>query len=603
MQGADALKSYLVKLGFDIDNDGFNKFKNTLNEIAAAISKNSSEIKQQYVEAGSAVVGAVATITGALTTLSTKVAEADLTYQLFAQRMYMSNEMAKSFKITTDALGHSLNEIAWNPELRHHYFELLREVRGMQVPQNVRETYEGLRSVGFEWTRVKVEALSAMDWIVFHLVKMNHGELSDFKGSLSFINDKIQNNMPEWTNKVAKFLNPFVIIGRDIALVFSGVLRIFGGIFSFFEKGWEKMPVWQRNIVSLQAVLLSLFTAGMVGGKLGAFIKGITLVTTALLLLDDAIAHFEGRPSHSVLAFFWDFGEKINLYFTKVITNALLAWVHFKRVLSGQESPDSAWSNFMKEKTSMNLEMDKVVDDIRKDREASKREIIRQQQQAGGGLGPQVYEVPSIPGKVEGNAVSRIESYAEQIRKASEKYGISEDLIRSVIYTESRGRHDIVSNKGAIGLMQIMPSTAALYGVSSPYLYDWKKNIDLGARILSDEIRGGGSIEEGLRRYNAGGNWRNKARSNPRLNEETGKYARSVLNTYDYYNQRRSSAAMPSPGQKGNVSIKQGDVNVNVNVTNPGASADDISRMTARRIKEEVDRNNLILSREFSGVY
>jgi len=259
--GTEALKSYLVRLGFDVDNEGFNKLKSTLNDIASLITKNSSEIKQQYVEAGTAVVGAIATMVGAITSLSTKVAESDMTYQLFAQRMYMSNEAAKSFKITTDALGHSLNEIAWNPELRGQYFELLKDVQSMQVPANVRETFSQLRSVGFEWTRVKAEAVSAMDWIVFHLIKMNHGELSNFKGSLSFINDKIQNNMPSWTDKVAKFLNPFVVIGRDIGLVLGGILRAAGLLFSYFERGWEKMPTWTRNLVAFQAVLLALFTS------------------------------------------------------------------------------------------------------------------------------------------------------------------------------------------------------------------------------------------------------------------------------------------------------------------------------------------------------
>lgn len=599
--GTEALKSYLVRLGFDVDNEGFNKLKSTLNDIASLITKNSSEIKQQYVEAGTAVVGAIATMVGAITSLSTKVAESDMTYQLFAQRMYMSNEAAKSFKITTDALGHSLNEIAWNPELRGQYFELLKDVQSMQVPANVRETFSQLRSVGFEWTRVKAEAVSAMDWIVFHLIKMNHGELSNFKGSLSFINDKIQNNMPSWTDKVAKFLNPFVVIGRDIGLVLGGILRAAGLLFSYFERGWEKMPTWTRNLVAFQAVLLALFTSLAIGGKMGAFLKGLTIITTALLLLDDAIAHFEGRPSHSFLAKIWDFGETINIHFTKVILNALLAYKHFKAALNGEEGWNQAWSNFQKDKIKSNAEIDQVAKEIKNEREKSKQEIIRAQQASSGSTAGVSYEVPPpASGRMEGNALSRIDSYAEQIRKASQKYGISEELIKSVMYIESRGRHDVVSNKGAVGLMQIMPGTAKLYGVPASHLYDWKKNIDLGAKILSDEIRAGGSIEEGLKRYNAGGGWRKKA--GPKMIHQTDDYTRQVMGTYQYYNQSKSSS-IPTSASRGNVSVKQGDVHVNVNVSNTGASADDISRMTARRIKEETDRNTLILNREFAGVY
>lgn len=602
MPAIETIKDYLVRLGFDVDNNEFNKFKSALNDISSLVAKNASEITTQYVNAGAAVVGTITTMVGAIVGLANKVADSDMAFQLFAQRMYMSNEMAKAFKITTDALGHSLNEIAWNPELRSHYFELMKEVREMQVPGNARETYEQLRSTGFEFTRLKVEAVSAIDWIVFHLVKMNNGSLADFKGSLSFINNKIQHNMPQWTHNVAKFLNPFIVLGRDIALIIGGIFRAGSKLFDLLSSFWDKMESWQKNAIAFNGFLIALFSSLMIGGKFGAFLKGLTLITTALLLLDDAIAHFEGRPSHGMLAGLWDFAESINIYFTKVILNAMIAWKHFQAAIHGKESWGQAWTNLMKDKAASNAEIDKVLADIRAEREKSKREIILQQQQAAGYLQPQVYEVPQpFSGKLEGNALSRIDSYTEQIRKAAQKYGLSEELIKSVIYTESRGRHDVVSPKGAIGLMQVMPGTAALYGVSSANLYDWRKNIDLGARILSDEIKAGGSITEGLKRYNAGGNWRAKAGA--KLQSQTSDYANKVLGAYDYYNQRKNAASIPSSAtSKGNVAIKQGDVNVNVNVSS-GASPDEIAKMTARRIREETDRNNLILSREFSGVY
>jgi len=586
MEGVDALKSYLVKLGFDVDNEGFNKLKNTLNDISSIIAKNSSEMKQQYVEAGAAIVGAITSVTGAITSLATKVAESDMTFQLFAQRMYMSNEMAKAFKITTDALGHSLNEIAWNPELRHHYFELLKEVKSMQVPGAARETYEQLRSVGFEWTRLKVEAVSSIDWIVFHLIKMNHGELSNFKGSLSFINDKIQKNMPEWTNNVAKFLNPFVAIGKDIAIVFSGVLRVFGGIFGFLEKGWEKMPFWERNIVSFQTFLLALFTAGAVGGKAGAFIKGLTLVASAILILDDAIAHFQGRLSHSWLEPLWEGVEIISHTVVKLFTMISMFYDTLGKlsIKSSKKEIQDAFKNFDRGWKAFSSGYDEAVAEDWAKRNKSKQ-LMREQQK----------ELP-------GNDIS-LDSYSGQIKQSAIKYGVSEELIKSVIKRESGGNPNAISSAGAIGMMQVMPGTAKLYGVSRPDLYDWRKNIDLGTRILRDEIRAGGSVAEGLRRYNAGSNWRQKALRNPSLYGKTDKYAQDVLSTYENYNRRRRTAVSPNAAQQKNVSINQGDVNVNVNVNNTGASAEDISRTTAKRVKEEMDKHNLILSREFGGVY
>ena len=52
-------------------------------------------------------------------------------------------------------------------------------------------------------------------------------------------------------------------------------------------------------------------------------------------------------------------------------------------------------------------------------------------------------------------------SYAEEIRAAAERSGLDEDLVRGVIWAESKYREDAVSPAGATGLMQLMPGTRA----------------------------------------------------------------------------------------------------------------------------------------------
>ncbi len=46
------------------------------------------------------------------------------------------------------------------------------------------------------------------------------------------------------------------------------------------------------------------------------------------------------------------------------------------------------------------------------------------------------------------------------VDQAADYYGISRELVRSLVATESNWRPDVVSDKGAVGLMQVMPSTA-----------------------------------------------------------------------------------------------------------------------------------------------
>ena len=87
------------------------------------------------------------------------------------------------------------------------------------------------------------------------------------------------------------------------------------------------------------------------------------------------------------------------------------------------------------------------------------------------------------------------------IRSKSARYGVSEDLIRAVIKTESNGQTDAVSSAGAVGLMQIMPDTAKSLGVNP---YNPEENIDGGVRYLKKMAGEFQSLDEVLAAYNAG---------------------------------------------------------------------------------------------------
>jgi soluble lytic murein transglycosylase-like protein len=81
--------------------------------------------------------------------------------------------------------------------------------------------------------------------------------------------------------------------------------------------------------------------------------------------------------------------------------------------------------------------------------------------------------------------------------------GFTPDLLRAVIDRESGFRPCAVSAKGALGLMQLMPETAAELGVADPF--DPQENIAGGARFLSQLLeKYKGDITLALGAYNAG---------------------------------------------------------------------------------------------------
>lgn len=101
--------------------------------------------------------------------------------------------------------------------------------------------------------------------------------------------------------------------------------------------------------------------------------------------------------------------------------------------------------------------------------------------------------------------------YEATIDKYSEEYGVDKYLVASIIKVESGFREGAVSNRGAIGLMQIMPKTGIWAGeklgidVVEEDLYDPDINIRIGTWYIGSLIEEfDGNLENALAAYNGG---------------------------------------------------------------------------------------------------
>jgi soluble lytic murein transglycosylase-like protein len=94
-------------------------------------------------------------------------------------------------------------------------------------------------------------------------------------------------------------------------------------------------------------------------------------------------------------------------------------------------------------------------------------------------------------------------SLTEMIREAAQRHGVPEQLVSAVIRVESGFNARAVSRKGARGLMQLMPGTAAILGVRDSF--DPIDNIDGGVRHLRGLLdRYSNNLPLALAAYNAG---------------------------------------------------------------------------------------------------
>lgn len=122
-------------------------------------------------------------------------------------------------------------------------------------------------------------------------------------------------------------------------------------------------------------------------------------------------------------------------------------------------------------------------------------------------------------------------AYAREIAEASARYAVPERLIWAVIRVESGFDSRAVSPKGARGLMQLMPETAAILGVRNAF--DPRENIDGGTRHLKAMmVRFRYDLRLAVAAYNAGVKPVAAYRGVPPY-PETRQYVRQVLHLYE----------------------------------------------------------------------
>lgn len=215
---------YLIKLGSSVDQSGMQRFSQALREATNVAEASAASIAGAFFKAQTEIVGGFAAIGSAALGMVDKVAMADQQYRLFALDMHISKDAARNLQVTMEALGATMGQIQFDPELRERARELIAAQRGMAPDGDFEAQMKKVRDIRFEFTMLEVEVkYLAMNTVNDFLRQLGMGP-DDLLKKLRGLNSFIQHDMPEISHKLATMFLP---VWMDVQKVFFATEKAF----------------------------------------------------------------------------------------------------------------------------------------------------------------------------------------------------------------------------------------------------------------------------------------------------------------------------------------------------------------------------------------
>jgi Transglycosylase SLT domain len=248
------IKSYLVKLGFEIDNPKLAQFNDALRRAA----EHADSLTSGFAKAGASVVAAMTSISAGTLLLMNRTAQADLGYQVFARQMFMTADAAKKMKIATDALGYSLEDIIWGPpELQNQFRDLMKFQDRLQANlggKDFESEMQKIRRISLEFTKMEIAGQYFAMSLTKSLSKALGGDEDWLYRKLRDLNDYLVANIPHIADIVATQLVPVLrdtwAILQDIGAGAKGLLSLFVG-FTGVVANIDKLKSGEVTVASL----------------------------------------------------------------------------------------------------------------------------------------------------------------------------------------------------------------------------------------------------------------------------------------------------------------------------------------------------------------
>lgn len=282
---AETMKDYLVKIGWDVDKEGFNKTMGVVNSVSDKLSGSAAGIASSFVKAGGIVADVLITVNETLLSVIETTALLDNETEELARRWWTSEENARSFNTALEVMGRTENDLLYMTEEQfRRVVDLNRLGRTLEAPKELDTFLTQVRGLNHEVNRLKVIFSYGTRWVTYWVSQFLGDDVEKFTTKLRELGDYIAKNLPAITKVIAKFFETFYRLGKAAVTVLATI---------------GKSIVWVVDLLDSQ-ITRAILVVGVLAKAL--LLSPVTMFIGALLalllLVDDYMGWKEGKDSY-----------------------------------------------------------------------------------------------------------------------------------------------------------------------------------------------------------------------------------------------------------------------------------------------------------------
>lgn len=278
------MKEYLVKIGWDVDEQGFRKSIGIVNSLVGRLSGSALGIASTAVKASGLVASVLVTVNESLVSIVETTADLDLQTERLARQYWTTEQNARSFSTALEVLGKNTSDLMYMTAEEYSQFVELNQLgRSLEAPKGLDEYLKQVRGLNFEINRLKLIFQYGTRWVTYWISLFTGNDVETFTNKLRSLGDYIIKNIQPITQKIAKFFEAFYRLGK------AGIR-----ILSVLGKTIIYVVELLDSQVTRTIAIIALLSKVILASPLTMFISALVFL---LLLIDDYMTWKRGGDS------------------------------------------------------------------------------------------------------------------------------------------------------------------------------------------------------------------------------------------------------------------------------------------------------------------